>query len=169
MDSHPIISELEAIHRILFIARHVGARINIAHCGIAEGVDLVDQAKKEGQPVTVETIIHYLIIDSSIFETVGVFAKLSPALRDKKHVDMMWQRLREGKVDCVASDHGAVPLIGKQGDIWEVAAGNPGIQTMLPLLITKGVKKGRITLPQLVRVISEGPARICGLYPKKGS
>jgi len=64
---------------------------------------------------------------------------------------------------------GRIVAIGKQGNIWEVAAGNPGIQTMLPLLITEGVKKGRITLPQLVRVISEGPARICGLYPKKGS
>jgi len=84
LDSHPIINELEAIHRILFIAKHVGDRINIAHCGIAEGVDSVDQAKKEGQPVTVETIIYYLIRDSSIFETVGVFAKLSPALRDPK-------------------------------------------------------------------------------------
>ena len=170
LDCHPIISELEAIHRILFIAKYLGAKINIAHCGIAEGIDLVDQAKKEGQAVTVETIIHYLTIDDSVFETRGVFPKLSPALRDRKHVDMLWQRLRDGKVDCVGSDHVAFPIEPwKKGNIWEAAAGSPGIQTMFPLLITEGVNKGRITLPQLVKVMSEGPAKMVGLYPKKGS
>jgi len=170
LDCHPIITELEAVHRILFIAKYMGARINIAHCGIAEGVDLVDQAKKEGQPVTVETCIHYLTVDSSVFDTRGVLPKLSPALRDRKHVDMLWQRVRDGKIDCVASDHVAFPLEPwKKGNIWEAAAGAPGIQTMFPLLITEGVNKGRITLPQLVRVMSEGPAKVVGLYPKKGS
>jgi len=170
LDCHPIISELEAIHRILFIAKYMGARINIAHCGMAEGIDLVDQAKKEGQPVTVETCIHYLTIDDSIFDKRGILPKLSPPLRDRKHVDMLWQRVRDGKVDCVASDHVAYPLDPfKKGNIWEASAGAPGIQTMFPLLITEGVNKGRITLPQLVKVMSEGPAKVVGLYPKKGS
>jgi dihydroorotase-like cyclic amidohydrolase len=61
------------------------------------------------------------------------------------------------------------PLAFKEASIWEAAAGSPGIQTMFPLILREGVKKGRITLPQLVRVMSEGPARVAGLYPKKGS
>jgi len=169
LDCHPVISELEAINRILFIARRLGAWINIAHCGVAEGIDMIDRSRQDGQPVTVETCIHYLTLDESIFDTRGTLPKLAPPLRDIGQADMMWQRLCEGKIDCVASDHVPYPLSFKSDNIWECSAGSPGVQTMFPLLITEGVNKGRIDLPQLVKVMSEGPAKICGLYPKKGS
>jgi dihydroorotase-like cyclic amidohydrolase len=61
------------------------------------------------------------------------------------------------------------PLPFKELGIWEAAAGSPGIQTMFPLILREGVKKDRITLPQMARLMSEGPARVAGLYPKKGS
>jgi allantoinase len=169
LDSHPPITELEAIHRVLFLARRAGARIHIAHCSVGEGVDMVDEARRKGQAVTLETCPHYLTLDSSIFDTRGVFAKLSPALRDRSELEALWKRLREGKIDNLASDHVPYPLAFKEASIWEAAAGSPGIQTMFPLILREGVKKGRITLPQLVRVMSEGPARVAGLYPKKGS
>jgi allantoinase len=169
LDCHPTITELEAIHRTLFLARRTGARIHIAHCSLGEGVDMVDEARRSGQAVSVETCPHYLTLDSSIFDRRGVFAKLSPALRDRSEVEALWRRLREGKIDNLASDHVPYPPAFKEGSIWEAAAGSPGIQTMFPLILREGVKKGRITLPQLVRVMSEGPARVAGLYPKKGS
>ena len=169
LDCHPPITELEAIHRVLFIAEQTGSRMHLAHCSIAEGIDLVEQARNRGLRVTVETCPHYLVLDDSIFDTRGVLAKLSPALRDRKQVDLLWQRLRDGKIDNVASDHVPYPLVFKDSDIWEAAAGIPGIQTMFPILIHEGVKKGRITLPRLVSVMSEGPARVAGLYPRKGS
>jgi len=78
-------------------------------------------------------------------------------------------QLRDGKIDNIASDHVPYPLVFKDRDIWEAAAGIPGIQTMFPILVYEGVKKGRIDLPRLVRVMSEGPARVTGLYPRKGS
>jgi dihydroorotase-like cyclic amidohydrolase len=81
----------------------------------------------------------------------------------------MWEKIRDGKVDLVGSDHVPYPLPFKERDIWETAAGAPGVQTMFPLMITEGVNKGRITLPQMVRVMSEGPAKVCGIYPRKGS
>ena len=168
LDCHPIITELEAIHRVLFIAEQTKSRMHLAHCSIAEGIDLVEQARNRGLRVTVETCPHYLVLDESIFDTKGVLAKLSPALRDRKHVELLWQRLRDGKIDNVASDHVPYPLVMKQGNIWEAAAGIPGIQTMFPILVYEGIKKGRISLPQLVRVMSEGPARVAGLYPRKG-
>jgi dihydroorotase-like cyclic amidohydrolase len=130
---------------------------------------MVDEARRNGQQVTLETCPHYLMLDSSIFDTRGVFAKLSPALRDRSEVEALWQRLREGKIDNLASDHVPYPLAFKELGIWEAAAGSPGIQTMFPLILREAVKKRRITLPQLVRVMSEGPARVAGLYPKKGS
>jgi allantoinase len=169
LDCHPVITELEAIHRLLFIAEQTKSRVHVAHCSIAEGIDLVEQARNRGLRVSVETCPHYLVLDESIFDTRGVLAKLSPALRDRKQVELLWQRLRYGKIDNVASDHVPYPLTFKQGDIWEAAAGIPGIQTMFPILVYEGIKKGRISLPQLVRVMSEGPARVAGLYPRKGS
>jgi allantoinase len=169
LDCHPVITEVEAINRILFIADRLGAWINIAHCGVAEGIDMIDRARSKGQSVTVETCIHYLTLDESIFDTKGTLPKLAPPLRDRDQVDMMWQKLGGGKIDCVASDHVPYPLSFKSDDIWECSAGSPGVQTMFPLLISEGVNKGRIDLPRLVKVMSEGPARICGLYPKKGS
>lgn len=168
LDTHPVITELEAIQRILLIAGQVGARINIAHCSIADGIDLVEGSKQAGQPVTVETCIHYLTTDNSIFDKRGAFAKLAPALRDQNNIERMWDKLREGKIDCVASDHVPYPYDFKDKDIWECAAGAGGIQTLFPLLVYEGITKKRIELPQLVKVMSEGPAKVCGLYPKKG-
>jgi dihydroorotase-like cyclic amidohydrolase len=169
LDCHPPITELEAVNRALFIAKQLDARVNIAHCSLAEGLDMVDRAKQEGVNVTVESCPHYFILDESIFDERGTLAKLSPALRDRENVDRMWQKIREGKVDCMGSDHIGYPLVFKQGDIWQALAGIPGIQTMIPLLLSEGVNKGRIDLPQLVKVTSEGPARVCDLYPRKGS
>jgi len=169
LDCHPITTELEAIHRLLFIAEQTKSRVHIAHCSIAEGIDLVEEARNRGMDVSVETCPHYLVFDDSIFDKKGVLAKLSPALRDHDHVESLWQRLRDGKIDNVASDHVPYPLAMKEGTIWEAAAGIPGIQTMFPILVYEGIKKGRINLPQLVRVMSEGPAKVAGLYPRKGS
>lgn len=169
LDCHPPITELEAIHRALFLAHRAGARIHIAHCSLGEGVDMIDEARRSGQAVSVETCPHYLVLDDTIFDSRGVFAKLSPALRDRGEVEALWQRLREDKVDSLASDHVPYPLPFKEQGIWEAAAGSPGIQTMVPLILREGVKKSRITLPQLARLTSEGPARVAGLYPRKGS
>lgn len=169
LDCHPSISELEAVNRALFIAKQLDARVNIAHCSLAEGLDMVDRAKKEGANVTVESCPHYFILDESIFDEKGTLAKLSPALRNRQNVELMWEKLREGKVDCMGSDHIGYPLAFKQGDIWQSLAGIPGIQTMIPLLLSEGVNEGRIDLSQLVKVTSEGPARVCSLYPRKGS
>jgi allantoinase len=169
LDCHPPITELEAVNRALFIAKHLDARVNIAHCSLAQGLNMVERAQREGVNVTVESCPHYFILDESIFDEKGTLAKLSPALRGRQNVDSMWQKMREGKVDCMGSDHIGYPLSFKQGDIWQSMAGIPGIQTMIPLLLSEGVNKGRIDLSQLVKVTSEGPARVCGLYPRKGS
>jgi allantoinase len=169
LDCHPVISELEAIHRVLFLAEWTGSRIHIAHCSIGEGIELIDRARRSGLAVTVETCPHYLVLDESLFDTRGVLAKLSPALRSRDQCEALWEAIRAGRIDSVASDHVPYPLVFKDRDIWEAAAGSPGIQTMFPLLVSEGIKKGRIDLPQLVRVMSEGPAQLVGLYPRKGS
>lgn len=169
IECHPVISELEAINRALFLARHAGVRLHIFHCSIASGLEMIRLARLAGQPVTVETCPHYLFLDESYLRTRGTYAKISPALRSREEVGLLWQALREGKVDNIASDHVPYNKSFKEGrNIWEAAAGAPGIQTMFPLMLAEGVNRGRITLPGLARLMSEGAAGYTGLYPRKG-
>jgi allantoinase len=168
-EAHPVFAEAEAVNRALFMARELGARLHVVHCSTAQGVALVQAAKKAGQAVTVETCPQYLVLDASIFGKMGNFAKVAPPIRDRQNVEEMWQLLAQGQIDNVSSDHVPFPPDFKEGKtIWEAAAGAPVIQTMFPVLLAEGVNRGRITLPRLVRVMSEGPARAFGLYPKKG-
>jgi dihydroorotase-like cyclic amidohydrolase len=131
---------------------------------------LIQAAKRAGQAVTVETCPQYLLLDSSVYGKFGNFAKVAPPIRDAENVEKMWQLLAQGQIDNVSSDHVPFPPEYKEGrTIWEAAAGAPVIQTMFPVLLAEGVNRGRITVSQLVKVMSEGPARAFGLYPKKGS
>ena len=86
LDCHPPITELEAIHRVLFIAEQTGSRMHLAHCSIAEGIDLVEQARNRGLRVTVETCPHYLVLDDSIFDTRGCLLYTSDAADDSVYV-----------------------------------------------------------------------------------
>jgi allantoinase len=170
VESHPPVTELEAMHRALFFAERVGLRFHIFHCTLPEGVDMVAASRAAGHQITVETCSHYLVLDEKELERQGGFAKIAPPMRTRRDIDGLWERIAAGEVDNVASDH--CPFFKKQkqlDDIWDVPAGAPGIQTLVPLLLSQGVNQKRITLPQLVRVIAEGPARLCGLYPRKGA
>jgi dihydroorotase-like cyclic amidohydrolase len=144
--------------------------LHIFHCTLAEGVAMVAAARAEGQPVTVETCPHYLVLDEDELERQGGFAKIAPPLRVRENVDALWELVAAGEIDNVASDHCPYTRAQKEGDnIWDIPAGAPGIQTLVPLLISQGVNRGLITLPQLVWVMAEGPARLCGLFPRKGT
>lgn len=170
IECHPPISELEGINRALYLGDYYGVKLHIFHCSIAPGVDMVHEARLAGQPVSVETCPHYLFLTENALKEHGNYAKISPALRDEENIEDMWKALRDGKLDNVASDHVAFTHDFKRDKtIWEAAAGAPGIQTMYPLLLAEGVNRGRITLPQLAKVMSEGAARMTGLYPRKGS
>jgi len=169
-EAHPVFAEVEAVNRALFMARERGARLHVVHCSTPEAVRLIEAARKAGQAVTVETCPQYLVLDSSIFGRMGNFAKVAPPIRDRATVEKMWELLAQGQIDNVSSDHVPFPPDFKEGkSSWEAAAGAPVIQTMFPVLLAEGVNAGRITLPRLVSVMSEGPAKAFGLYPKKGS
>jgi allantoinase len=170
VESHPPITELEAMNRALYLAARTGVNLHIFHCTLAEGIAMVAANRAEGQPVTVETCPHYLVLDENELQRQGGFAKIAPPLRTRENIDMLWDMIAAGEVDNIASDHCPFSRNQKEGaDIWDVPAGAPGIQTLVPLLISQGVNESRITLPQLVWVIAEGPARLCGLYPRKGT
>ncbi len=171
-ESRPPFQELEAIQRAMFWADVTGARLHIVHVSIAEGIRAATQAKQEGVKVTVETCPQYLMLDLDDYERIGPRAKCAPPIRSRAHVEALWECVLAGQVDTIGSDHSPCTLQDKDigyTDIWQAWGGISGVQTMLPGLLTEGVHKRGLPLPLLTRMVSANPARIFGLYPRKGT
>jgi allantoinase len=172
LESRPPLAEAEAISRALLLARAAGAQLHIVHVSTAEGVDLVEATRRIGQPATCETCPHYLALDEDDFVRIGPDAKCAPPLRSRAGVEALWQRVLAGQVDTIGSDHSPCPTADKRRgdhDIWAAWGGISGVQAMLPLLLDEGVHKRGMSLPLLARLVSANPARLFGLYPRKGS
>jgi allantoinase len=172
LESRPPVAELDAIIRALLLAREAKARLHVVHVSIADGVDAVQQARSMGLSVTCETCPHYLVLDEEDFVRIGPDAKCAPPLRSRMMVEELWQRVLAGQVDTIGSDHSPCPTADKRrGDanIWSAWGGISGVQTMLPLLLDEGVAKRDMPLPLLVKLTAANPARLFGLYPRKGT
>jgi allantoinase len=171
-ESRPVFNEVEAISRACYLAKVTGGNLHIVHISTAEGLREIARAKEDGVRVTAETCPHYLFFDEEDFIRIGPLAKCSPPIRDRANREELWQCLRDGLVDTVASDHSPCTWPEKEAgleNIWKAWGGITGIQTMLPALITAGYHQRKISLSQLAKVTSANTARIFGIYPRKGA
>lgn len=171
-DSHPCESELEAINRAIFWSKSSGGSLYICHISFAEGVDAVRQAALQGVDVHAETCAHYLFFDMDDYLRVGPRLRAAPPIRSRPQVEALWDRVLRGNVDVIASDHSPFPpdwYRAGEDDVWEGTGGVTGIQSILPAMITAGVHGRGLPWPLLVRMMSANPARIFGLYPRKGA
>ncbi|MDQ7794957.1 MAG: allantoinase AllB [bacterium] len=167
-EARPEITEREAVARVLELSRGSEARVHLVHLSVPEAVDLVARARFEGRTVSAETCPHYLTLTEEALTRLGPYAKCNPPLRSSRCVEGMWQRLSLGRIDSVGSDHGPFTRQEKERDsFWDVPAGVTGIQVMLPLMVTECLRRG-IPLESVVRLCSSNPARLFGLYPRKG-
>jgi dihydroorotase-like cyclic amidohydrolase len=136
-----------------------------------EGVAAVRNAKRRKIRITAETCPHYLTFTRKDMKKQGPYLKMNPSLKGSKDVKALWRGLRDGSVDMVTSEHAPGTRSEKEvgwEDIWKAWGGVPAIETMLPVLLSEGVNKHRITLTTLQRVCCENPARIFGLATRKG-
>jgi len=171
-EARPPDVEMEAIQRALLIANATGCRLHVVHTSLPQGADQLAAARHEGQRVTIETCPHYLLLDEEAFVALGPVAKCAPPLRSRPMVEGLWQRVLDGTIDCLASDHSPCTPEGKrQGvdDVWGAWGGITGVQTLLPLIVSEGIHKRGMALERLVALTSTNTARIFGLYPQKGS
>ena len=169
--SRPPVVEIETAAKILLFAEKIGTKVEICHISTPEVVELVNRAKSKGVYVVAETCPHYLFLNENVLEKVGVFAKCNPPLRSEEERLKMWEFVRDGSIDIIGSDHAPYTKEEKERgseDIFTPPAGFPGLSTRLPLLFT-AVKEGKIRLEKMVELICENPAKIFGLYPKKGT
>ena len=129
LDAHPPISEVEAVARVLRLARAAGCRLHIVHVSLPEAARLIVQARQSGQDVTYEVCAHHLTLTEQDFLRLGNVAKCAPPLRSAADVDGLWALLLAGQIDTLASDHSPCPSGMKEGDIWQSWGGINGRAT----------------------------------------
>jgi dihydroorotase-like cyclic amidohydrolase len=145
-----------------------GCPVYIVHVSSKETIDVIRYLRQRGAKIYAETCPHYLTLTKNT--PMGVLARMAPPLRSETDIECLWQAVADGTFDTIGSDH--VPLLRRQKEedgIWKGVPGVGGIGAILPLMMTEGVNKRRITIERLVKLISENPARIWGIYPKKGA
>jgi len=174
--SRPALCEAESVSHALFFAETFGAKLHILHLSSKQGAWLVRDARARGVRVTAETGPHYLLRDAKEMADFGPLLKMNPPVRSSDHAEVLWDGLRNGYVDSIATDHSPHTMEEKGADatgkmlkpaIWDCISGFCGVETAVPLMLTE-VNRGRMTLGQYVKVASENPARIWQIFPKKG-
>jgi dihydroorotase-like cyclic amidohydrolase len=167
-DSRPVFGELEAIRRAIAMAQAAGVRLLIPHLGVGLGSEFLRQKAWGPARVSTETCPHYLAFRKD--DDRGVAGKVNPPLRSAEHVAALWQRLADGTADVLGSDHCPFTRAVKGTDLWSARAGIPGGSAMiLPVLLTEGVHRDRLTIQRVVDLTSANAARLFGLYPRKGA
>ena len=167
-DARPVFGELEAIRRMIAFAEAVGIELLIPHMGVGLGSEFLRQKAWGRGRVATETCPHYLLFDKDTDR--GVMGKVNPPLRSVEHVEALWQRLVDGTVDVLGSDHCPFTKAVKGTDLWSARAGiTAGSAMILPVLLTEGVRRGRLGIQRVVELTSANAARLFGLYPRKGA
>ena len=164
-DRSPAFTEAGHARTYLYYARIAGCPVFVVHCTTKETVAEIQRAKAEGLTVYSEIGTHYLVLHKDAW-------KINVPLRDRATHETLWQALASGAIDCIGSDHVAHHRTRESmetGNVWTTISGFPSrVEGMLPMIVSEGVNKGRISIERVAQVASEAPARIFGLYPKKG-
>lgn len=159
------VCEQEAMSKCLYLSQITGCPLYVVHMTIKEGLSLLSDAKAKGVDVTTETCVQYLTQNTDNVDPV--LSKVNPPIRESKDNEALWAALKDGHIDIVGTDHAPVPKVMKT-KLWDAVPGIAGVETFLPLMLSEGVNKGKISLERLVAVCCYNPAKKFGLTPKKG-
>ena len=189
--SRPVTVEAEGCHHLMTFAEMTGAEVYVVHTSCMPAVEAITAARARGVKAHIETVASYLTLDSSYAELPnfeGAKYVMSPPIRSKEHGDFLWEKLADGTIDTVGTDHAPFDFktqkrmghpesaldasmnpTGKPGDFTLIPNGIPSVEERVKLLYTDGVCEGKIDLQTLVRTASTNPAKIFGLHPRKGA
>lgn len=156
-------SAYEATKHIIHLAKKHHAKIHITHLTTAKELEEIVKFRQER--VTADVTPHHLAFTDSAYAKLGNFIKTNPPIRNDEDRKALWNGLRSGELQCVASDHAPHTKKEKSQDYWKAPSGVPGVQTLLPFLLDS-VAHGSFTLQDIVRVTSENPAKIFGIQNK---
>ena len=174
--TRPARAEAEATHRAIALAEIADVPIYIVHLSSAEALEMVTEARDRGLPACAETCPQYLFLSYDNYEEPGFAGAkyvMSPPLREKAHQDQLWRGLAFDDLQVISTDH--CPFCMKEqkelgiNDFSKIPNGAPGIETRMSLVYDGGVAAGRISLNRFVELTSTSPAKIFGMFPKKGT
>jgi dihydroorotase len=167
--ARPAVVAVEAVARAAILAEWTGARIHVLHISSAAELRPLAEAKARGVEITGETCPHYLLLSEADYEKFGGIIRVNPPVREAPNRQPLWDALMDGTIDMIATDHAPhAPDEKTRNDIWTVDCGFPGVETQMPLMLTE-IGRGRATIQDYVRWSAESPAKIWGLYPRKGA
>ncbi len=174
--SRPAAFEEEATQRAVTLASIAQAPLYVVHLTCAGALKATRRARDAGRPVLVETCPQYLLLDIEKYDEPGFEGAkyvLSPPLREKANLEVLWSGLAVGDIDVIATDHCPFNLVGQKDlgrdDFTKIPNGMPAVETRVPLLYHEGVNSGRIDLNRFVELVATAPAKLFGLFPQKGT
>jgi dihydropyrimidinase len=174
--TRPARAEGEATHRAIALAEIADVPVYIVHLSAAEALETVTEARDRGLPAFAETCPQYLFLSYDNYEEPGFEGAkyvMSPPLRPKESQERLWRGLAFNDLQAISTDH--CPFCMKEqktlgeGDFSKIPNGAPGIETRMSLVYDGGVRRGRISLNRFVELTSTSPAKIFGLFPRKGT
>jgi|SRR5579883_40422 allantoinase len=171
LDSRPCAAENEAIELLIRLAAESSARVHIVHLSSAEAVPLIQRAKAAGAELSVETCPHYLTFTSEEIPDGATQFKCAPPIRERKNREQLWEALRDGWIDMIATDHSPCPPAMKRlekGDFLAAWGGIASLQLSLPAVWAEARKRG-FSLTNVAGWLCGAPARLAGLAHRKGS
>jgi len=172
--TRPAAAEAEAINRILHLAEVAGSDIIDVHLTCKEGLDEIRAARERGQKVYAETCPQYLTMTNSLYELPGFEGAkyvIAPPLREQSDIDELWKAIADGEIQTVATDHCSFTYEQKKlgmEDFRKIPGGMPGVETRGIVMYSEGVAAGRISAEKMCEVLCENPAKLYGLYDRKG-
>src|SRR5438094_2096172 len=174
--TRPTRAEAEAVHRAIAMAEIAGAPVYIVHLSSEDALNQVREARDRGVPAFAETCPQYLLLSIEELERPnfeGAKYVFTPPLREKENLPKLWDGLKHDHLQVVSTDHCPFCFedqksLGKD-DFTKIPNGGPGIENRLQLLHHHGVNEGKLSLNRFVEIVSTAPAKIFGMYPKKGT
>ncbi|MGI0090745.1 MAG: dihydroorotase [Nitrososphaerales archaeon] len=171
-DARPKEAESDSILSAINLACVVAqTRLYIPHVSTDWGIDAIAKAKFDGRNVIAETCPQYLCFTKDDEKKIGILGKVNPPIRDRASRDRLWDRILDGTVDTIGTDHVPVRLNDKlgDGDIWSAGLAFPGSATMIPTLLSEGFNRRGLSLQRIAEMTSYNTARAFGLFPQKGT
>jgi dihydropyrimidinase len=173
--TRPTRAEAEAVHRAIAMAEIAGVPVYIVHLSSEDALNQVREARDRGVPAFAETCPQYLLLSIEELERPnfeGAKYVFTPPLRTKENLPKLWDGLQEDNLQVVSTDHCPFCFEDQKilgiNDFTKIPNGGPGIENRLQLMHHHGVNQGKISLNRFVEITSTAPARIFGMYPKKG-
>jgi dihydroorotase len=160
LKAHSPSAEERATNRIIRLVEKTKAQVHFCHISSKLGLDAAMNAKNAGLPVTCEVTPQHLLLSSLDLKRSGTIALCDPPIRGKEDNEAIWEALKDGSIDIIASDHAPHLLEEKRAEsIWSVKPGFPGLETTVPLILNE-ISKGRVSIADLIRLMAEKPAEI---------